>query len=41
MILTNKKRIEKSSKMSVPVIDTNDTIISGFDQAQIDNALEK
>lgn len=34
-----KEMIEKSGQMGVPVADINSTIIVGFDQAKIDEAL--
>lgn len=36
-----KEMMEKSGQMGVPVLDINGTIIIGFDQAKIDEALKK
>lgn len=36
-----KEMMEKSGQMGVPVVDINGTIIVGFDQAKIEEALKK
>lgn len=37
----SQEMAEKSGQMGVPVLDINGTIIVGFDQAKIEEALQK